>query len=124
MRASILDLLREIDVYLSQHALYISNLRKAIKERKPFQHKTCRECNFGLSFYSNLYPHIDELDPELKKLVLEVEKIHFTFHEIAHEIDTTNPREEDLSKIEEMEKLSKELMQKLLLFKRSCKVLS
>ncbi|MGC8853250.1 MAG: hypothetical protein ACP5P0_06580, partial [Hydrogenobacter sp.] len=40
-------LLKDMDLYISQHAIYINKMEKAIKNKEPFEHKDCRHCNFG-----------------------------------------------------------------------------
>ncbi|WP_340695898.1 CZB domain-containing protein [Hydrogenobacter thermophilus] len=98
--------------------IYINKLDKAISNRTNFEHKTCRECAFGKIFYYEIYPNIDQYDDGIKRLILDIEKSHCEFHEIASTINTLEPKEEDQEKLRRAKGISTELFQKLLALKR------
>ncbi len=114
----LLNLLRELDIYISQHAIYISKLERAISNKEPFEHKTCKDCAFGKKFYQEVYPSLGEYEEEIRSIILDIEKLHCEFHNIASEINTQNPSEEDLSKLNSVKELSTDLFQRLLSLKR------
>ncbi len=114
----LLSLLRDLDIYISQHAIYISKLERVIENRQPFEHKTCRECSFGKKFYQEVYPHMEAYEDKIKELLHEVEKLHCDFHEIASKIDTQNPKPEDMEIIKKIKDHSARLFQLLLTLKR------
>lgn len=115
------ELLDEADMLISQHAIYISKLERAIKNGKEFAHKTCHECNFGVRWDGMVVPIKGELPEEVKALVEEIEKIHCEFHEVSMQIDPKNPRSSDEEKLNRMKELSSLLFQKLLALKRLVK---
>ncbi len=115
------ELINETDIFISQHAIYISKLERAIKNREEFAHKTCHECNFGVKWDSMVVPIKDELPEEVKALVEEIEKIHCEFHEVSMQIDSKNPQPSDEEKLNRMKELSTALFQKLLALKRLVK---
>jgi hypothetical protein len=115
------ELINETDMFISQHAIYVSKLKKAIRNREEFAHKTCHECNFGVRWDSMVVPIKDELPEEVKALVEEIEKIHCEFHEVSMQIDPKNPQPSDEEKLDRMKKLSTLLFQKLLALKRLVK---
>jgi len=118
---SLRKLINETDMFISQHAIYISKLERAIKNREEFAHKTCHECNFGVKWDSIVVPIKDELHEEVRALVEEIEKIHCEFHEVSMQIDPKNPQPSDEEKLDKMKKLSTALIQKLLALKRLVK---
>ena len=118
---SLRELINEIDMFISQHAIYISKLERAIKNCEDFAHKTCHECNFGVKWDSMVVPIKDELREEVRALVEEIEKIHCEFHEVSMQIDPKNPQPSDEEKLDRMKKLSTALIQKLLALKRLVK---
>jgi len=115
------ELLDEVDILISQHAIYISKLERAIKDGKEFAHKTCHQCNFGVKWDSMLVPVKSELPEEVRALVEEIEKIHCEFHQVSMQIDPKNPQPSDEEKLNRMKKLSSLLFQKLLALKRLVK---
>jgi hypothetical protein len=50
------ELINEMDMFIFHHALYISKLEKAIRNREEFAHKTCHQCNFGVKWDSMVVP--------------------------------------------------------------------
>lgn len=110
----LISLLKELDLYISQHAIYVSKLEKALERREPFEHKTCRECNFGRKFYSEIYPFLQDFKEHIRSLILEIEKLHCTFHELACKINTSNPSQEDIELLKEVKRQSTKLFQELL----------
>jgi len=118
---SLRELLGEVDMFISQHAIYISKLERAIKNREEFAHKTCHECNFGVKWDSMVVPIKDGLPEEVKALVEEIEKIHCEFHEVSMQVDPKNHQSSDEEKLDRMKKLSASLFQKLLALKRLVK---
>jgi hypothetical protein len=112
------EFLDEADMLIAQHAIYISNLEKAMKKGEEFDRKSCHECKFGLEWDSHVAPLKNEFDDELRSLVEKIEKIHCEFHEISMQIDTKNPQPSDRENLDRMEKLSTLLLQNLLAFKR------
>jgi len=119
--AKLRELINETDMFISQHAIYISKLERAIKNREEFAHKTCHECNFGVKWDNMVVPIKGELPEEVKALVEEIEKIHCEFHEVSMQIDPKNPQPSDEEKLDRMRKLSTSLFQKLLSLKRLVK---
>jgi hypothetical protein len=115
------ELLDEVDMLISQHAIYISKLERAVKNREDFAHRTCHECNFGVKWDSMVVPIKDELPEEVRALVEEIEKVHCEFHEVSMQIDPKNPQPSDEEKLNRMKKLSTLLFQKLLALKRLVK---
>jgi hypothetical protein len=115
------ELLSEVDMLISQHAIYISKLERAVKNCEEFAHKTCHECNFGVKWDSMVVPIKDKLPEEVRALVEEIEKIHCEFHEVSMQIDPKNPQLSDEEKLNRMKKLSASLFQKLLALKRLVK---
>jgi TolA-binding protein len=116
------EFLDEADMLIAQHAIYISNLEKAIEKGEEFDHKSCHECKFGLEWDSHVAPLKNELHDELRSLAEEIEKIHCEFHEIAMQINTKNFQPSDREKLDRMEKLFTLLLQKLLAFKKLVKL--
>jgi hypothetical protein len=115
------ELLDEVDILISQHAIYISKLERAVKNREDFAHRTCHECNFGVKWDSMVVPIKDELPEEVRALVEEIEKVHCEFHEVSMQIDPKNPQSSDEEKLNRMKELSTALFQKLLALKRLVK---
>jgi len=118
---SLRKLINETDMFISQHAIYISKLERAIKNCQEFTHKTCHECNFGVKWDSMVVPIKDGLPEEVRALVEEIEKIHCEFHEVSMQVDPKNPQSSDEEKLDRMKKLSTALFQKLLALKRLVK---
>ncbi len=116
------EFLDEVDILIAQHAIYISNLEKAIEKGEEFNHKSCHECKFGIEWDNHIAPLKNELYDELRSLAEEIEKIHCEFHEIAMQINTKNPQPSDKEKLDKMEKLFTLLLQKLLAFKKLVKL--
>jgi hypothetical protein len=116
------EFLDEVDMLIAQHAIYISNLEKAIEKGEEFDHKSCHECKFGLEWNSHIAPLKNEFPDKLRSLVEEIEKIHCEFHEISMQIDTKNFQPSDKEKLDKMEKLFTLLLQKLLAFKKLVKL--
>jgi hypothetical protein len=73
------ELLNEADMLISQHAIYISKLERAVKNREDFAHRTCHECNFGVKWDSTVVPVKGELPEEVRALVEEIEKFIVSF---------------------------------------------
>ncbi|WP_299197384.1 CZB domain-containing protein [Thermocrinis sp.] len=115
------ELINEADMLISQHAIYISKLERAIRNHEEFAHKTCHECSFGVKWDSMVVPIKEELPEEVKALVEEIEKIHCEFHEVSMQIDPKNFQLSDEEKLNRMKKLSASLFQKLLALKRLVK---
>jgi len=115
------ELLNEADMLISQHAIYISKLERAVKNREEFAHRTCHQCNFGVKWDSMVVPVKDKLPEEVRALVEEIEKIHCEFHEVSMQIDPKNPQPSDEEKFNRMKELSTALFQKLLALKRLVK---
>jgi hypothetical protein len=116
--ARIKEFLDEVDIFIAQHAIYISMLEKTIEKGEEFDHKSCHECKFGVEWDNHIVPLKNELHDELRSLVEKIENIHCEFHEIGMQIDTKNPQPSDREDLDRMEKLSTLLLQDLLAFKR------
>lgn len=41
------ELINELSMLLANHVIYMNNLKKAIREGEPFEHKDCHACSFG-----------------------------------------------------------------------------
>jgi hypothetical protein len=119
--ARLKELLNEADILISQHAIYISKLERAIRNREEFAHKTCHECNFGVKWDSMVVPVKSELPEEVRALVEEIEKVHCEFHEVSMQIDPKKHQPSDEEKLNRMKELSTALFQKLLALKRLVK---
>jgi hypothetical protein len=115
------ELLNEADMLISQHAIYISKLERAVKNSEEFAHKTCHECNFGVKWDSIVVPVKGGLPEEVRALVDEIEKIHCECHGISMQIDPKNFQPSDEEKLNRMKELSTLLFQKLLALKRLVK---
>jgi len=115
------ELLDEVDILISQHAIYISKLERAIRNREEFAHRTCHECNFGVKWDGIVVPVKGGLPEEVRALVEEIEKVHCEFHEVSMQIDPKNPQPSDEEKLNRMKELSTLLFQKLLALKRLVK---
>jgi hypothetical protein len=115
------ELINETDMFISQHAIYISKLERAIENREEFAHKTCHECSFGVKWDSMVVPIKSELPEEVRALVEEIEKIHCEFHQVSMQIDPKNLQPSDEEKLDRMKELSSLLFQKLLALKRLVK---
>ncbi len=77
--------------YMVQHALYIKDMEKNIRDEKVCQHKSHTECDFGKLFHGTLKPNLDSY-PESQRLLLErVEQVHRDFHEAAGKIQPDAP---------------------------------
>ncbi len=113
--------LEDLDVFISQHAIYISKLERAIKNRDNFIHKTCHECDFGVVWDSKVAPVKDSFPDHIRSIVDEIERIHCEFHEISMQIDPKNLQTSNEEKIKKMKELSNLLFQKLLALKRLTK---
>ncbi|MCS7285277.1 MAG: CZB domain-containing protein [Hydrogenobacter thermophilus] len=112
------EFLKDVDVFISQHAIYINKLERAIKEGTPFEHKDCHSCNFGKRWDELVAPVKEELPEDIRAVVEEIESIHCEFHEISMQIDPENRGETDAENLERMKDLSAKLFQKLLSLKR------
>ena len=117
----LLKLLKDLDLYISQHALYISKLERAIKHGEPFEHKDYHHCNFGIAWDKEIAPLKDALPEDLKAVVEQIEKICCQFHEVSMKIDPQNPKDTDEENIKTMKDLSIKLFQSLLHLKRLLK---
>ena len=110
----LLKLLIDLDLYISQHALYISKLERAIKHGEPFEHKNCHQCNFGIAWDEEIKPIKDALPEDLKALVEDIEKTHCQFHEVSMKIDPKNPEETNQENLRIAKDLINQLYKKLL----------
>ncbi|SHK16549.1 CZB domain-containing protein [Thermocrinis minervae] len=115
------NLVADLDLYISQHAIYINNLERAIEEGKPFERKDCHSCSFGKKWDTEIVPAKQNYNEEIKALLDEIEKVHCKFHELSMQVDPTNPKPEDERIIDEMKDLSAQLIQLLLKLKRLVK---
>ncbi|WP_333784411.1 CZB domain-containing protein [Thermocrinis sp.] len=115
------QILIDLDTFIAQHAIYVSKLERAIKNRDNFTHKTCHECDFGVIWDSKVAPIKDSFPDNIKSIVDEIERIHCEFHEISMQIDPKNFQTSDEEKIKKMKKLSNLLFQQLLALKRLTK---
>jgi len=113
MSSKLSQLLRDLDLYISQHAIYISKLERALKKGESFDHKDCHSCAFGRRWDSEIVPIKDDLPEEIKSLLNEIESIHCQFHEVAKEVKSENDE-----RLKEVKDLSTQLFQKLLELKR------
>ena len=112
------ELLNEVDILISQHAIYISKLERAIKDGKEFVHKNCHQCIFGVKWDGMVVPVKDRLPEEVRALAEEIEKIHCEFHEVSMQIDPKNFQPSDEEKLNRMREMSTLLLRKLLALKR------
>jgi hypothetical protein len=115
------ELLNEVDILISQHAIYIYKLERAIRDGKEFAHKNCHQCIFGVKWDGMVVPVKGGLPEEVRALVEEIEKVHCEFHEVSMQIDPKNPQSSDEEKLNRMKELSTALFQKLLALKRLVK---
>jgi hypothetical protein len=115
------ELLDEVDILISQHAIYISKLERAIKDGKEFAHKNCHQCIFGVKWDGMVVPVKGRLPEEVRALAEEIEKVHCEFHEVSMQIDPKNFQSSDKENLNRMKELSTLLFQKLLALKRLVK---
>ncbi len=112
------ELIKDVDIYISQHSIYINRLEKAIEHGEDFNIIDCHQCPFGKDFDAKVEPEIESCDEDVKKTLKEIEKIHCDFHEKIKEIYTSEgTKEEKKARIKEIEKLSTDLFRKLLYLK-------
>jgi predicted transglutaminase-like protease len=89
----------DVRFYLAQHELYLKRLKRAIENRKDFNHKECCRdtkencCAFGQTFYRDVMPRIDEFPQHIRDVLLQIEEVHCRFHEIGKNINTKEPDE-------------------------------
>lgn len=108
----------DAEIFISQHAIYINKLEKAIKEGTTFEHKDCHSCAFGKKFDELVVPVKDQLLEDIRQAVEEIEKLHCDFHEVSMLIDPQNRKPSDEENLRKMKDLSTQLFQRLLSLKR------
>jgi len=114
------ELINDIDMYISQHAIYINKLEKSLRKGDKISTVDCNSCKFGKDFNSKILPHINDYDEDIKNLLKEIEDIHCKFHDYL--IDFYNLSDEDKKKaLEKAEDLSTKLFTKLLKLKNLIK---
>ncbi len=108
------DFLKDVDLFISQHAIYLNKLEKALIEGMPFEHKDCHSCNFGKKWDEIVVPIKDQLPEDIRSMVEEIEQIHCGFHKMSIQVDPTQRKDSDKQNLETMKDLSAKLFQKLL----------
>ncbi len=111
------EFMKDVDIYISQHAIYINKLEKAIQEGTTFEHKDCHSCNFGKRWDENVAPIKELLPEDIRSEVEEIEALHCEFHEVSMQIDPKERKETDKENLEKMRNISAKLFQKLLSLK-------
>lgn len=97
----------DVRFYMAQHEIYIKRLKKAISSRDDFTHKECCRdtkencCAFGQAFYRDIMPNLEEFPEQVKEVIPQIEKVHCEFHEIGKQIDTKNPDEALVKKMQD-----------------------
>ncbi len=82
------NFLKNIYTLIIQHMSYIRRLEEACGKGGEITHKTEKECDFGKLFYSEVFPYVGEMPEDIRRAILEVEKLHTQFHEKARDIRT------------------------------------
>jgi len=102
----------EIDIFISFHLIYLNKIRKAFNKKTKPELTDCHSCPFGKKF--NELKSINYLSAEIKAVINEIDKIHCDFHSITY-----SAFEEgfNLKKFEELNKMSDQLIHKLLKLK-------
>ncbi|SNZ16850.1 CZB domain-containing protein [Hydrogenobacter hydrogenophilus] len=108
------EFVKDIDIFISQHSIYINKLEKALKEGTRFEHKDCHSCNFGRKWDECVAPIKDQLPEDIKAIVENIEEIHCEFHKISMQIDPTQKKDSDEQNLKAMKDLSAKLFQHLL----------
>ncbi len=109
----------DVRFYMAQHELYIKRLKRAIESRGDFAHKEyCRDtkencCAFGKAFYRDIMPNLEEFPEQVREVILQIEKVHCEFHEIGKQIDTKNPDEALVKKMQDTSLTLYQLLMKL-----------
>lgn len=114
---SLTSIIRDLDVILSMHYIYISKLEKAIEKGEPFEHKAPTECAFGKRFYSEIWPHVDQYPPEIAEVIRQIESKHREFHEKAYEVEKLRATKEKEELIKFVKRTSTELIRTVLQLK-------
>ncbi len=110
------ELAEDIDIYISQHAIYINRLEKAIEGKLEFKPTDCHSCAFGKAIDLIKDECMENLPENLKTLFKEIYDLHCEFHNISKNI--LESKEKQLEKIKD---ISTKLFQKLLQFKNTAK---
>ncbi|RMH79324.1 MAG: hypothetical protein D6674_08365 [Acidobacteria bacterium] len=112
------EFIKDVDIYISQHAIYINKLEKAMQEGTTFEHKDCHSCAFGKRWDENMAPMEEVLPGDIRLEVEEIEALHCEFHEVSMRIDPKERKGTDKENLEKMKDISTKLFQKLLSLKR------
>ncbi|WP_051654215.1 CZB domain-containing protein [Persephonella sp. KM09-Lau-8] len=112
------ELAEDIDIYISQHAIYINRLEKAIEGKLEFKPTDCHSCAFGKAIDLIKDECMENLPENLKTLFKEIYDLHCEFHNISKNILESKEKEKQLEKIKD---ISTKLFQKLLQFKNTAK---
>ena len=112
------ELAEEIDIYLSQHAIYINKLEKAIDGQIEFQPTDCHSCAFGKAIDIIKDECVEKLPESLKTLFNEIYDLHCEFHAVSKGILEDKENKKQLEMIKD---ISTKLFQKLLEFKNTAK---
>ncbi|MFN3946993.1 MAG: CZB domain-containing protein [Aquificaceae bacterium] len=115
---SLVSLIRDLDMIIASHSLYISRLEKAIKNGEIFDHKAPTECAFGKRFYSEVWPYVDQYPQEIAEVIRKIENVHRQFHEKAYEVEKASTAEEKQEILKATKDISTELFRLLLQLKR------
>ncbi len=89
-------LMNQLDRLIIQHLNYLDRLDMAIKKRVEFVHKKATECDFGVLFYSTVWPQLEAFPPDVKSIIVDIEQGHKTFHETAAQVNTVQPTQDNV----------------------------
>ncbi len=117
----LLELVNDVDMYISQHAIYINKLEKYLEGKINFQPTDCHSCKFGQMF-NQVRPKLNNYNEDIKKILEEIDKLHCEFHEIS--MSLFSDKENNQEKLRRVKDLSTKLFQKLLHLKQMFKKMS
>ncbi|MCX8067860.1 MAG: CZB domain-containing protein [Anaerolineae bacterium] len=81
--------LQKIYTLINHHLTYAKRLRQFLMDGGEFQHRSERECEFGRLFYGEVFPQANEFPPEIRDLIVDIERLHREFHQLACQITET-----------------------------------
>ena len=113
------ELLKDVDIYIANHAIFINKLEKAVKNKSPIDAVDCHSCKFGQNFDKDIRNDIPNYEPEIRKILEEIDQIHCTFHEKAIQLSKENDEEKKQEILKEIKGLSTQLFRKLLYLKKT-----
>jgi len=116
------NLTKEIDIYLSQHAIFVNKLEKYIngKEKNKPDFVDCHSCAFG-KLLDKVIEKKDIYPDNIKKILEELKEIHCNFHKEAFLIENEEDPEKKKEILKKIKDYSTKLFQYLLKLKQVSK---